>query len=195
MKKSLKNVALIALTGVMALSSAFSSFAAYRGSRNGDYPGFATFTQEYASSTLSGNTVTNSWSGFAMTLPGTPVLETSQDGTDWYYKVEGAGMISSSYFPITKYGAGDIATFVNGMLTTTKQEKGLFVGGALTQATPVTLGSYQFYQLARSEATPNGNYNDYCYVRELPGLGYVQVLLVDNCDMGDTLNNLLGGVA
>lgn len=193
MKRSLKTFALVVVAGVLVMGSVFtSSAAAKKVTRNGDDPGKATFTQGYANSTLSGTTAVNSWSGFSITLPGVPTIETSGDGTDWYYEADGQGMIICSYYPITKFGSGDIASFINGLVSTGSRQ---FVGGALSQTTPVTYGSLSFYQLVRQDAVPLGSFNDYCLVRELPGSGYVQVIIIDNEDVGDTLNNVLGTIA
>lgn len=192
--KRFKTLAAIAMTGVLVIGSVFSSGAAtaLKVTKNGDYPGFATFTQGYGSSTLSGNTVANSWSGFSITLPGTPTVETSGDGTDWYYDSEGIGSIRCSYFPLSQFGSGDITSFINGIVANGSRQ---FMGGALVSATPVTLGSLSFYQLSRADACPWGTYYDYCYVREVPGKGYVQVLVIDNDTTGDTLNNVVSTIA
>lgn len=195
MKKNFKSFAVVCVSAALVLGSVFSSFAAYKGTKNGDYPGFATFSKDYTSSVVSENTVVSTWSGFSMTLPSAPVINDQMDDNDWYYTYEDVGTITNSYYQITKYGAADLATFVNGMVVTTSSSRGIFVGGALTSATPVTLGSLQFYQLARAEASPNGTYNDYCYVRQVPGTNYVQVLIFDNEDVGDTLNSLVGTIA
>ena len=163
--------------------------APIKASGQGDSPVNATFAQEYASATISGATVTNSWAHYTMNTGRTATLENTGSGTDWYVN-NGEAELICTYMPINKYTAGNTSldSFVASYLADARGFKGGSNSGA------VNLGSFSFVKLTKVLPTPYGNMNDYCYIREIPGTGYVQILTVerngDNYDFSDVLGTI-----
>lgn len=157
-------------------------------SGQGDNPASATFSQEYANSTASGNTVTNSWAHFAMTLPGAPSINTEGAGTDWIYEASD-GTAYCAFIRIDKYTAGnaDLNAFINSYVA---DKRGFYQGAVTGQETH---GGLTFTVLRKESPDPAGTTYDYTYLRSVDGTGYVQVIEID-ADIYDSFKSCLDSI-
>ncbi|MDO4962279.1 MAG: hypothetical protein Q4E57_10605 [Eubacteriales bacterium] len=153
-----------------------STKKAYKSSGAGDNPANGTFTQAYESSRISGSTVSNNWANFTMTFSVSGVKsDDSGSGTDFYIDNEDAAGLYVSYFPLDKYTAGNTSldSFVSSYLNDARGYKGGSNAGT------TSLGAYTFRQLTKTQATPEGNYTDHCYIRQVDGTNYAMVISVE----------------
>ena len=152
----------------------------------GDSPVNAAFTQDYENSAISGATVINNWANYSMNTVKVATTENTGSGTDWYV-YNGEAELICTYMPINKYTAGNTSldSFVASYIADARGFKGGVNSGA------VNLGAFSFVKLTKTLPTPYGNMNDYCYLRQIDGTNYVQILTVerngDNYDFSDVL--------
>lgn len=180
-----------------------ASSKAYKSTGAGDNPGSANFDQAYGSSSISGNTATNSWSNFKITLAGTPSLSRDGAGTDWYYDSDD-GSISCAYRRLDEFAAGTTTLdgFINGY---TNSAKGFAKYKATKKAIASAknkynienlgskkLGAITFTELRRELPDPTGKKYDYAYLRVIDGTGYVQVIEITG---GATFESSLATIA
>lgn len=183
--------------------SGSTSKKAYKSTGAGDNPASADFAQAYGSSSISGNTASNTWSNFKITLPGAPTLNRDGAGTDWYYDSDN-GSISCSYRRIDEFAAGTntLDGFINGY---TNSAKGFAKYKATKKAIANAknkynienlgakkLGAITFTELRRELPDPTGTKYDYAYLRTIDGTGYVQVIEITG---GETFSSALSSIA
>lgn len=173
-----------------AKNSAKKAYKAKSSAGDSESPVNAVFAKPYENSALSGNTVSNAWANFTMTLPKAPEIDDAGSGTDWFMDGDDASLICS-YYALDRYAAGNTSldAFVSSFLADGRG----FKGGALEG--DVQLGAYSFKKLTKAEQTPTGDTYDTAYLRVVEGTNMVQILQVDQFGSGVGYEDVLNTIA